>query len=59
MIITINGIILFELIEWIKFIKNKPVKQVRALLNGGYGVPYYCMRQRHDVRRKPIGMIGG
>lgn len=55
MIITISGIILFELIEWIIFIKNRPVEQVRALLDGGYGLPYYCRRQRHDVPSLPIG----
>ena len=55
MIITITGIVLFELSEWIKFIKKRPVEQVRALLDGGHGVPYYCMCQRHDVPSWPIG----
>lgn len=50
MIITYFGIILFPLVEWIKFIKTRsPVTQARSLQVTGREVAYACLRQRHEV----------
>lgn len=50
MIITYFGIILFPLVEWIKFIKTRsPVTQARSLQVTGREVAYTCLRQRHEV----------
>lgn len=50
MIITYFGIILFPLVEWIKFIKTRsPVTQARSLQVTGREVAHTCLRQRHEV----------
>lgn len=50
MIITYFGIILFPLVEWVKFIKTRsPVTQARSLQVTGREVAYTCLRQRHEV----------
>lgn len=50
MIITYFGIILFEISEWVKFIKSRsPVKQARSLQVDGREIAYNCLRQRHEV----------
>lgn len=50
MIITYFGIILFPLVEWIKFKKTRsPVTQARSLQVTGREVAYTCLRQRHEV----------
>jgi len=45
MIITLFGIILFELIEWIKFIKTHLVMPEVV----SFGIAYDRLRQRHPV----------
>lgn len=48
MIFTYFGIILFLTWEWVKFIKESPVKQaIRPNQAGKYGIPYPCERSRH------------
>lgn len=48
MIFTYFGIILFLTWEWVKFIKESPVKQARRPNQAGkYGIPYACERSRH------------
>lgn len=48
MIFTYFGIILFLTWEWVKFIKQSPVKQViRPNQADKYGIPYPCERSRH------------
>lgn len=48
MILTYFGIILFLTWEWVKFIKESPVKQARRPNKAGkYGIPYACERSRH------------
>lgn len=50
MIITYFGIILFPLVEWIKFIKTRsPVTQASSLQVTGREVAYTCLRQRHEI----------
>lgn len=55
MIITYFGIILFPLVEWIKFIKTRsPVTQARSLQVTGREVAYTCLRQRHEVSQNSV-----
>lgn len=50
MIITCYGIILFQIVEWVKFIKTRsPVTQARSLQVYGHEVAYNCLRQRHEI----------
>ena len=50
MIVTYFGIILFEISEWMKFIKPKsPVTQARSLQVTGHEVAYVSRRQRHPL----------
>jgi hypothetical protein len=44
MIITYSGIILFELIEWMIFIKEHLTAHIV-----GFGISYDRLRQRHPV----------
>jgi hypothetical protein len=44
MLITYYGIVIFHLIEWIKYIK----KVAHVLISNEVG--YNAMKQRHDVR---------
>lgn len=54
MIITYFGIILFEIIEWVRFIKTRsPVTQARSMQVAGREVAYTSLRQRHDASRNP------
>lgn len=49
MIIKSWGIIIFDLIVYVKFIKTKsPVTQARSLQVTGREVAYTCLRQRHE-----------
>lgn len=48
MIFTYFGIILFLTWEWVKFIKESPVKlAIRPKQVGKSGIPYPCERSRH------------
>lgn len=48
MIIKSWGIIIFELIEYVKFIQSQsPVTQASSLQVTGREVAYTCKRQRH------------
>lgn len=50
MIVTNFGIILFEVFEWVKFIKSRsPATQAESLQVNGREVAYTCRRQRHPV----------
>lgn len=50
MIFTCFGIALFELLEWVKFIKSRsPATQAKSLQVNGREVAYTCQRQRHPV----------
>lgn len=50
LIITYSGIILFPVVEWVKFIKTRsPVTQAGSLQVTGREVAYTCLRQRHEV----------
>lgn len=50
MIVTYFGIILFEISEWVKFIKlRNPATQARSLQVTGRDVAYACRLQRHPV----------
>ena len=58
MVITYFGIILFEISEWVKFIKSRsPVTQARSLQVTGREVAYNCLRQRHEVSIKTLPAI--
>lgn len=58
MLITYFGIILFEISEWVKFIKTKsPVTQAWSLQVTGREVAYNCLRQRHEVSIKTFPAI--
>lgn len=48
MLITYFGIILFEIFEWIKFIKPKPISSVTKR-----GVAYAMKKSMHEVHIKP------
>lgn len=49
MVIKSWGIIVFDLIRYVKFIQARsPVKQVRSLQVKGREVAYTCLRQRHE-----------
>lgn len=55
MLVTLLGIILFPVEEWIVFIKKKsPVTQARSLQVRGREVAYNCLRQRHEILRERI-----
>lgn len=55
MIITYFGIILFPLVEWVKFIKTRsPVTQAMSLQVTGHEVAYTCLRQRHEVTQNSV-----
>lgn len=50
MIVTYFGIILFEISEWVKFIKSRsPVTQAESLQVTGREIAYTCLRQRHEI----------
>lgn len=50
MVVTYYGIILFEISEWVKFIKSRsPATQAKSLQVTGHEVAYTCQRQRHPV----------
>lgn len=50
MVVTCFGIILFEISEWVKFIKSRsPATQAESLQVTGREVAYTCRRQRHPV----------
>lgn len=51
MILTYYGIILFPLVEWIKFIKLKPISTVTKL-----GVAYTMKKSRHEVHIEPTAV---
>lgn len=54
MIITYSGIILFPIVEWIKFIKTRsPATQAKSLQVTGREVAHTCLRQRHEVSENP------
>lgn len=58
MVITYFGIILFEISEWVKFIKTKsPANQAWSLQVTGREVAYTCLRQRHEVSIKTLPAI--
>lgn len=48
MLITYFGIILFEISEWVKFIKTRPVSSVTKR-----GVAYAMKKSMHEVYIKP------
>lgn len=48
MVITYFGIILFDVFEWVKFIKTKPISSVTKL-----GVAYSMKKSRHGVHMWP------
>lgn len=55
MIIKSWGIIIFDLIMYIKFIKARSlVTQVQSLQVTGREVAYTCLKQRHEKRMQPI-----
>lgn len=55
MITTYFGIILFPIVEWVKFIKiRSPVTQARSLQVTGREVAYACLRQRHEVSQDSV-----
>ena len=57
MIFTYFGIILFEVIEWAKFIKTRsPVTQAMSLQVTGREVAYNCLRQRHEASLNPASV---
>ena len=58
MLITYFGIILFEISEWVKFIKTRsPAKQAWSLQVTGREVVYTCLRQRHEVSIRTLPAI--
>lgn len=49
MIVKSWGLIIFELIRYVKFIQARsPVTQARSLQVKGREVAYTCLRQRHE-----------
>lgn len=49
MLITISGIIVFWVIQYVKFIKQRSPTQARSLQVTGAEVSYACRRQRHPI----------
>lgn len=48
MVIKSWGLIIFDLVRYVKFIKTRsPVSQARSLQVTGREVAYTCLRQRH------------